>query len=642
MFFNEYPYRNLTDLNLDFLLKAIGEMQNEVKNFVTLNAVKYADPIQWSITTQYEKNTIVIDPLTGTAYISVQPVPSGVALNRTEYWTPVFDLSRFIVGANKNFTANVEDDGVIYSTFALSVGDWVVWNGELYEALVNMPIGTAYSIGGNIKRITVEDFVKTAISNLENSITTLDNEIGDLTNLTTTDKTSVVNAINEVNHLGNDAITMIGDLNDLTTSDKSNLVNAINEVNDNWSPELIINVTRLDPSWGLTNLVGDGVTDNASAFRALLTYVGGLTWARCSLFFPNGIYYLESQVTLPSYVSLIGEGTLSTAIRTTGTSADLIVLSGYNEISNMNITCMSANSAAAAFSIIGGQCIVERVRIYNFKTGIVATDANGLKTYLLYIQSNVANCKGISFNGRCVSSKITKTTMYVTDSVTTGVAFSYDSGDYCMDIQFIECESAFVYRAIVLNAATTTYPGDILIKGCIFDGMYDTVVRYADANNSGNLIIADCWINYRPTSSTHTIFTIANSHNVIIHNNRIATLNIGGSEYLRAIGVTNSDNVIIIGNDFHNMQYIVNASGCGHINIANNNIANISGTNGTALFNIATSSEFIIEGNICDGNYTYTAIISTLTNSIIKNNIFKTVNALSYTEASCLISDNIL
>lgn len=56
--------------------------------------------------------------------------------------------------------------------------------------------------------------------------------IGDLTELDTTDKTSVVNAINEVfNDISGDS-TKIGDLNNLHTTDKTNLVNAINETDD--------------------------------------------------------------------------------------------------------------------------------------------------------------------------------------------------------------------------------------------------------------------------------------------------------------------------------------------------------------------------------------------------------------------------
>ena len=50
--------------------------------------------------------------------------------------------------------------------------------------------------------------------------------IGDLSDLTTTSKSNVVNSINEVN--GN-----VGNLSNLNTTDKTNIVNAINEVNTN-------------------------------------------------------------------------------------------------------------------------------------------------------------------------------------------------------------------------------------------------------------------------------------------------------------------------------------------------------------------------------------------------------------------------
>ena len=67
-----------------------------------------------------------------------------------------------------------------------------------------------------------------ARNNSQNALT----RIGDLTELDTTDKTSVVNAINEVfNDISGDS-TKIGDLNNLHTTDKTNLVNAINETDD--------------------------------------------------------------------------------------------------------------------------------------------------------------------------------------------------------------------------------------------------------------------------------------------------------------------------------------------------------------------------------------------------------------------------
>lgn len=56
-------------------------------------------------------------------------------------------------------------------------------------------------------------------------------KIGDLSTLTTSDKTSVVNAINAVAAGGSAADGKIGDLSTLTTTDKSTVVAAINEVN---------------------------------------------------------------------------------------------------------------------------------------------------------------------------------------------------------------------------------------------------------------------------------------------------------------------------------------------------------------------------------------------------------------------------
>ena len=214
--FDQFPYTNFHELNLDWIMQALKGIENTIDQFVAINALKYADPIQWDITNQYEKNTIVIDPLTGTAYISVQPVPSGVSLSDVDYWTAVFDLSGLIGDSVKNLTLRVEGAGVVYSTYTLNTDDWVIWNGILYKALLPIAIGTAYVVDTNIKRVTVEDYIDSII-----------NSIGDLDSLNTTDKSNIVAAINEVlTTLSN----VTGNLVDLDTTDKSNLVAAINEL----------------------------------------------------------------------------------------------------------------------------------------------------------------------------------------------------------------------------------------------------------------------------------------------------------------------------------------------------------------------------------------------------------------------------
>ena len=182
LFVFKYNRTDFHELNLDWLISDVRTLAETLQNFISLNTIKYADPIQWNITTQYESNTIVIDPSTGVAYISVKPVPQGVSLANTDYWTPVFDLSRFISAAGENLTTNVEEIGAVYNTMPLNIGDWVVWNGVLYEVISDMPTGTMYLVDTNIKKITVEEFIHSFITTASENLTANVEETGVVNN----------------------------------------------------------------------------------------------------------------------------------------------------------------------------------------------------------------------------------------------------------------------------------------------------------------------------------------------------------------------------------------------------------------------------------------------------------------------------
>ena len=179
--FDHFPYTNFHELNLDWILRMLKEIDTTIEQFVAINALKYADPIQWSITSQYEKNTIVIDPQTGTAYISVAPAPIGVSLSNTDYWTEVFNLGGFIVRAARNFANTYEAESTTTATTATPVNSWIVWGDVLYRATINISIGDSYVVGGNIEHFTME------------------NIIGHIQDLSTTNKSNIVAAINEIN-----------------------------------------------------------------------------------------------------------------------------------------------------------------------------------------------------------------------------------------------------------------------------------------------------------------------------------------------------------------------------------------------------------------------------------------------------------
>lgn len=243
-FMNRYAYTDFHELNADWMIRTMMELINQVENFVSLNAIKYADPIQWNITSQYEKNTVVIDPLSGTAYISVKPVPMGVALTNTDYWTVVFDLGSFVVRAAKNFSNRYEADTTTTATFASSEGDWLVWGDTLYEVIVpTINAGDQYVVDSNIRHITVEEVADALAQAIDN----LDAKVGDLDDLTTSIKTSVVDAINSV-------MDEIGDISTLNVGSTTNLVDAIQYVNDSVDNLYIHDVT--------INVPGDHATVN--------------------------------------------------------------------------------------------------------------------------------------------------------------------------------------------------------------------------------------------------------------------------------------------------------------------------------------------------------------------------------------------
>ncbi len=176
--FNKYPYINLQDINLDWLIETIKKLRADLDDFVILNTIKYADPINWDITRQYETNTIVVDPYDGTAYLSVRPIPTGVSITNTDYWTPIFNYGEAIENLKTNVASNEKHSTTATKAY---IKDSLVWfNDDLYITLTDLPIGTAFVVDENIELCTVENFIKLLIDQLK---TYVDNALDNITTL---------------------------------------------------------------------------------------------------------------------------------------------------------------------------------------------------------------------------------------------------------------------------------------------------------------------------------------------------------------------------------------------------------------------------------------------------------------------------
>lgn len=268
----EYPYVDSKNYNDDWLLKTIKEIIKQLDDFVNLNTIKYANPIAWDITRQFEKNTVVVDSRTGNAYISTNPVPSGVQINNTDYWTSIYNYEHTL-GLLRAQIATDEGDRTT-ATQNFSVGDLVFTSGLLYKVIAPMIAGDSFVVDSNIEKTTIAEELK-ALSDY------FDNVIGDLTELETEVKITIVAAINELVGSINTITSNIGDLSQLETEVKSSLVAAINELHNTPIIDDYVNVKDY-------GAVGDGVTDDTQAILDAISYARNNN--KFGLVFPDGFY----------------------------------------------------------------------------------------------------------------------------------------------------------------------------------------------------------------------------------------------------------------------------------------------------------------------------------------------------------------
>lgn len=143
--------------NLGWLIKELMSFKQDLATAIDLKTIKYADPIQWDITTQYPANTVVVDPKSGTAYMSKVPVPAGVELTNTKYWVVVFNYQDIYNKIMDGVAFNDKDKD--YATKDLVVNDLVWYAGNLYRVTRAIPTGSKYIPGGNLIATTIESLL---------------------------------------------------------------------------------------------------------------------------------------------------------------------------------------------------------------------------------------------------------------------------------------------------------------------------------------------------------------------------------------------------------------------------------------------------------------------------------------------------
>ena len=166
MSYFEFPHTRSYEGDLGFVIKKIIELSEKYNDFFAYNSIKFADPLQWDITKQYEAYTIVFDYDSENSYISKRPVPTGVSISNPDYWCLVGPLiidaqARESIELILRFITNNYESGSTASAVR-QVGDYVIESGRLVKITQLMNIGDSYSIGYNCVETTVENMIEDA------------------------------------------------------------------------------------------------------------------------------------------------------------------------------------------------------------------------------------------------------------------------------------------------------------------------------------------------------------------------------------------------------------------------------------------------------------------------------------------------
>ena len=276
------PYTNFHDLNLDWIIEVLNEFNTKLTNFVSLATIKYADPIQWDITSQYEANTVVVDS-NGNAYLSVRPVPSGVSLDRTEFWTKIGNFDELWADVKKAITPN--DEGHSHTATAARDANDLVWvNGALVRVTRAMIAGDAYVPGSNCVSSSTNEVLHYLITALNVGLSAEQTAREDADNQLQT-------AIAAEQTAREDADNQLQTAIEAETTARENADNGLQNSIDQLQQDVknVLDYANVK-SYGAK---GDGTTDDTTAFSTAIA-------SGKDLFIPDGEYIITGAINIGS------------------------------------------------------------------------------------------------------------------------------------------------------------------------------------------------------------------------------------------------------------------------------------------------------------------------------------------------------
>lgn len=304
------PYTNFHDLNLDWIIEVLNEFNTKLTDFVSLATIKYADPIQWDITSQYEANTVVVDS-NGNAYLSVRPVPSGVSLDRTEFWTKIGNFDELWADVKKAITP-IDEGHSPTATADRAVNDLVWVNGSLVRVTKAMTAGYAYVPGSNCVSSSTNEVLHYLITAFNEGLsaeqTAREDADRDLQTAIDTEKQAREDADSDLQT----AINTEKQTREDADRDLQTAINTEQQTREEADTQLQNNINQMQtyvsaPGAGIKANDQSAAAQNTSTLQQLLD-------AGKTVYFPSGTYYMSAALYMKRGCGIIGENMRDTAL----------------------------------------------------------------------------------------------------------------------------------------------------------------------------------------------------------------------------------------------------------------------------------------------------------------------------------------
>lgn len=153
----------------------VSKVIEVMQQYIETSSISYADPIQWDITKQYPRNTVVVT-VNGDGYLSTQPVPIGIDIDNEDYWTKIGNFSE-LWGSVKLAITPVDEKLKTTASAARAVNDLVWLNNDLFVITKAMDAGTRYIEGTNCKKTDIGEQLNDLNTKIENNKSSVDDSI---------------------------------------------------------------------------------------------------------------------------------------------------------------------------------------------------------------------------------------------------------------------------------------------------------------------------------------------------------------------------------------------------------------------------------------------------------------------------------